>query len=129
MFFEFFSFVHIFVCHLQQALDNASEGRTTIVIAHRLSTVRKADRIAVFDKGTIIEQGGSFIQKALPGSEMITNSGTHEELIELGARYAELVQAQRFQPEADENLPPEEKLGSEWVLVFAKQICLFTSKR
>ncbi|KAK6060452.1 ABC transporter transmembrane region, partial [Cooperia oncophora] len=38
---------------VQQALDNASAGRTTIVIAHRLSTVRNADKIAVFDKGQI----------------------------------------------------------------------------
>ncbi|KIH67650.1 ABC transporter, ATP-binding protein [Ancylostoma duodenale] len=80
---------------VQQALDNASEGRTTIVIAHRLSTIRKADKIAVFEKGTIIELG------------------THEELIELGERYAELVRAQQFQPEADENLPPEEKPDSD----------------
>ncbi|EPB75457.1 ABC transporter, ATP-binding protein [Ancylostoma ceylanicum] len=80
---------------VQQALDNASEGRTTIVIAHRLSTIRKADKIAVFEKGTIIELG------------------THQELIELGERYAELVRAQQFQPEADENLPPEEKPDSD----------------
>uniref|UniRef100_A0A1I7X6P2 Multidrug resistance protein 1 n=1 Tax=Heterorhabditis bacteriophora TaxID=37862 RepID=A0A1I7X6P2_HETBA len=42
---------------VQKALDNASEGRTTIVIAHRLSTIRNAHKILVFDKGVIIEQG------------------------------------------------------------------------
>ncbi|KHJ99471.1 ABC transporter transmembrane region, partial [Oesophagostomum dentatum] len=83
---------------VQQALDNASEGRTTIVIAHRLSTIRKANKIAVFEKGQIVEQG------------------THQELIELDQRYAELVRAQQFQPEADENLPPEEKQDHDEVI-------------
>ncbi|KAK6047586.1 ABC transporter, ATP-binding protein [Cooperia oncophora] len=82
---------------VQQALDNASAGRTTIVIAHRLSTVRNADKIAVFDKGQIVEQG------------------THEELTKLGGRYADLVRAQQFQPEADENLPPEDKVDEDEV--------------
>lgn len=41
----------------QQALDNASVGRTTIMIAHRLSTVRNADKIVVFEKGEILEMG------------------------------------------------------------------------
>ncbi|KAL6723224.1 hypothetical protein Aduo_018252 [Ancylostoma duodenale] len=93
---------------VQQALDNASEGRTTIVIAHRLSTIRKADKIAVFEKGTIIELG------------------THEELIELGERYAELVRAQQFQPEADENLPPEEKPDSDEIV--QGEVCRKTSE-
>eukprot|EP01065_Artemidia_motanka_P022054 TRINITY_DN26272_c0_g1_i1.p1 TRINITY_DN26272_c0_g1~~TRINITY_DN26272_c0_g1_i1.p1 ORF type:complete len:815 (+),score=259.33 TRINITY_DN26272_c0_g1_i1:44-2488(+) len=42
---------------VQQALDRAREGRTTLVIAHRLSTVKNADRIVVFEKGRVIEQG------------------------------------------------------------------------
>mgnify|MGYP001287639501 FL=1 len=57
---------------LQRALHVVSEGRTTIVIAHRLSTVMQADRILVIEKGEIIEQG------------------THEALIALGGHYAEL---------------------------------------
>ena len=42
---------------IQQAFDDAMQGRTTIVIAHRLSTVENADLIVVMDKGQIIEQG------------------------------------------------------------------------
>ena len=51
-------------------------GQTTIVIAHRLSTIFKADRILVFDKGTIAE------------------SGTHDELIDRRGLYANLLQVQ-----------------------------------
>ena len=42
---------------VQQALVNASRGRTTIVIAHRLSTIREADKLIVFDHGRIVEEG------------------------------------------------------------------------
>jgi ATP-binding cassette subfamily B protein len=58
---------------VQEALDQLAEGRTTIAIAHRLSTVYDADQIIVLDQGRIAERG------------------THDELVSLGGRYAELV--------------------------------------
>ncbi|CAK8684370.1 unnamed protein product [Clavelina lepadiformis] len=61
---------------VQQALDAAREGRTSIVIAHRLSTVRNADQIAVIDSGVVVELG------------------THEELIATKGAYFSLVNAQ-----------------------------------
>ena len=58
---------------VQAALDELATGRTTITIAHRLSTVRAADQIAVLDRGAVVELG------------------THEELLLRGGRYADLV--------------------------------------
>ncbi|WP_163511523.1 ABC transporter ATP-binding protein [Fodinicola acaciae] len=61
---------------VQQALDELSRGRTTIAIAHRLSTVESADQILVLDHGEIAERG------------------THAELMALGGRYAHLAASQ-----------------------------------
>ena len=57
---------------MQEALDRLSEGRTTIAIAHRLSTVRDAEQIVVLDHGKIVERG------------------RHEDLLLAGGRYAGL---------------------------------------
>ncbi|KST67316.1 ABC transporter ATP-binding protein [Mastigocoleus testarum] len=62
---------------VQEALERLMEGRTVFIIAHRLSTVRRCDRILVFEKGKIVE------------------SGTHEELLALECRYAKFY-AQQF---------------------------------
>lgn len=61
---------------IQKALDAATKGRTTFIIAHRLATVRHADRILVFDHGEIIE------------------SGTFDELVAKGGRFETLAAAQ-----------------------------------
>ncbi|MFN4240186.1 MAG: ABC transporter transmembrane domain-containing protein [Erythrobacter cryptus] len=61
---------------VQQALEGLMQGRTTLVIAHRLATVRAADRIVVLDEGRIVEQG------------------SHEALIKAGGLYARLARLQ-----------------------------------
>ena len=67
---------------MQRALYTAQRGRTVIIIAHRLSTVEKADRIIVIDKGQVREQG------------------THMDLLKQGGMYSKLVSKQllAFEP-------------------------------
>lgn len=61
---------------VQAALERLMAGRTTILIAHRLSTVKNADRIYVIDKGRVVE------------------TGSHAELVRAGGLYARLAKAQ-----------------------------------
>ena len=69
---------------IQDALNALMENRTTLVIAHRLSTVEKADRIIVLDAGRIVE------------------AGTHAELLEQGGHYAALYRMQFSEEKQDE---------------------------
>jgi ATP-binding cassette subfamily B protein len=71
---------------IQAALERVSKGRTTLIIAHRLSTVVHADEILVLDKGEIAERG------------------THEDLLAQGGIYAGLWSRQRQVDEAEEAL-------------------------
>ncbi|KAK8124828.1 ABC transporter [Apiospora kogelbergensis] len=64
---------------VQAALDKAAKGRTTIAVAHRLSTIQRADIIYVFDQGRIVEEG------------------THSDLMRKNGRYAELVNLQSLE--------------------------------
>jgi len=61
---------------VQTALERLMKGRTTLVIAHRLATIRDADRILVLEKGRLIDQG------------------THAELVAKGGKYAKLAKLQ-----------------------------------
>ena len=62
--------------HIQQAFDSMMEGRTSFIVAHRLSTIRNADLILVLKDGNIIEQG------------------KHEELLARGGFYSTLYNSQ-----------------------------------
>jgi len=77
--------------YIQAALNRVMEGRTTLVVAHRLSTIEGADVILVMDKGRIIEQG------------------SHQELLAKGGAYTRLHQMQFQNPEPANN---ETQLGS-----------------
>lgn len=66
---------------IQKATDKITEGRTSIIIAHRLATIKKADKILVMDAGQIVE------------------TGTHKELLKKGGYYSNLYEAQFLEEE------------------------------
>ncbi|XP_039235602.1 ATP-dependent translocase ABCB1 isoform X3 [Pipra filicauda] len=92
---------------VQAALDKAREGRTTVVVAHRLSTVRNADHIAVFEGGVVAEQGNHL--------KLLERKGIYYKLVNMQAIEAEVpssekdenalsVQKRESEPESEESL-------------------------
>ena len=75
---------------LQKALEEVMKGRTTFVIAHRLATIRNADRILVFDAGQIVEDG------------------SFADLVKLNGRFANLARAQFMAGGEDESAGPQD---------------------
>jgi len=80
---------------VQEALERLMANRTTLVVAHRLSTVRRADRIVVLVRGEIVE------------------SGTHDELLAQGAEYRKLYELQFRDLEMPEAAGNDEIIGEE----------------
>jgi ATP-binding cassette subfamily B (MDR/TAP) protein 1 len=64
---------------VQEALDEASKDRTTITVAHRLSTIQRANQIYIFEQGRIVEKG------------------THRTLMAMKGRYAEMARLQKLE--------------------------------
>lgn len=86
--------------YVQETLDRMSKGRTTIVVSHRLSAIRHADRILFIDHGRIVEDG------------------SHAELIALRQRYYDMVTSVNLEMDSDystinENHEPYDKLQSK----------------
>uniref|UniRef100_A0A8C3PUG0 ATP binding cassette subfamily B member 1 n=1 Tax=Calidris pygmaea TaxID=425635 RepID=A0A8C3PUG0_9CHAR len=107
---------------VQAALDKARKGRTTVVVAHRLSTVRNADLIAVFEGGVITEQGNH--------SKLLERKGIYYKLVNMQAIEAEDPSSEKHENAlSDEELPPASFLKimklnkTEWPYFVAGTLC------
>ena len=83
---------------IQEALDNLVRGRTTIAIAHRLSTLRKADRLVVLERGSIVEIGNHL--------DLLTKPGTYAKLYHAQMQLAQDFGSPPADAEPDVSLPP-----------------------
>lgn len=81
---------------MQKTLDRASKGRTTIIVSHRMSAIKNADRIVFIDKGKVVEDG------------------THSELIALNGRYYDMVKSTHEDLERSNELDVDEEIISEF---------------
>ncbi len=90
---------------IQEALDNLVRGRTTIAIAHRLSTLRKADRLVVLERGRIVEIGNH--------SELLAARGTYSKLYHAQMQLAQDFHSPVTEPEPAVPVGPLEHEGRE----------------
>ena len=86
---------------IQEALDNLVRGRTTIAIAHRLSTLRKADRLVVLERGQIVEIGNH--------QELLAKPGTYAKLYHAQMQLAQDFGSPRPDPEEEPPPPPSDR--------------------
>ena len=96
---------------VQKALDNLSQSRTTLVIAHNLSTIQKADKIIVFSQGKVVEEG------------------THQQLLEMEGEYHRLVNAQSLEASKSPTTQPkkeDEIKGSSELEPFSEKEHIYT---
>ncbi|OAQ85866.1 multidrug resistance protein [Purpureocillium lilacinum] len=80
---------------VQQALDRAAEGRTTIVIAHKLATIKKAHNIVVMSKGRIVEQGAH--------ADLVARDGVYAQLVRVQNLLVSAAKASGVEEESDED--------------------------
>jgi ATP-binding cassette subfamily B protein len=67
---------------IQSAIERLVEGRTTLAIAHRLSTLRKADKLVILDKGEVVEMGTH--------NELMDNDGLYKRLVDLQSELSKM---------------------------------------